>query len=118
MAALRSRSGRALRSCSLEKSTRSVDGWTFRANGLRSQAATSAYTVQPGDTLFDLSRRTGVPVAEIARANGIPVLASDRPGHGEAVGPGGILVDPDAPIDTWVDALARLKDLLKPGGAN
>jgi LysM repeat protein len=33
--------------------------------------ASTGYTVQEGDTLFALSRRTGVPVAEIARANDI-----------------------------------------------
>jgi len=32
---------------------------------------TVTYTVQPGDTLFALSRRSGVSVAELARMNGI-----------------------------------------------
>lgn len=43
-----------------------------------------------------------------AQANGIPVLAVDRPGHGEGVGPGGILVAPDAPFEQWVATLARM----------
>lgn len=34
--------------------------------------AGGTYTVQPGDTLFGLARQTGVPPAEIARANGLP----------------------------------------------
>jgi LysM repeat protein len=52
--------------------------------------------VQPGDTLFGLSRTTGVPVAEIARANGIPPdsqlrvgqrlqIPSGRPASGSAI---------------------------------
>src|SRR5438093_7454919 len=40
-----------------------------------------AYVVQPGDTLFALSRRTGVPVAEIARASGIPADSQLRIGQ-------------------------------------
>lgn len=40
-----------------------------------------SYTVQPGDTLFGLSRTTGVPVAEIARANGIPPDSQLRTGQ-------------------------------------
>ncbi len=43
-----------------------------------------------------------------AQANGIPVLAVDRPGHGEVVGPGGILVAPDALLDEWVETLSNL----------
>jgi LysM repeat protein len=35
------------------------------------QATTTTYTVREGDTLFALSRRTGVSVAELARMNGI-----------------------------------------------
>jgi len=40
-----------------------------------------SYVVQPGDTLFALSRRTGVPVAEIARASGIPADSQLRIGQ-------------------------------------
>jgi LysM repeat protein len=39
------------------------------------------YVVQPGDTLFALSRRTGVPVAEIARVNNIPPDSQLRVGQ-------------------------------------
>jgi glycosyltransferase involved in cell wall biosynthesis len=48
-------------------------------------------------------------VAE-AQANGIPVLAYNRPGIAETVGPGGVLVDIDAPPDAWVEALGHLWD--------
>jgi glycosyltransferase involved in cell wall biosynthesis len=48
-------------------------------------------------------------VAE-AQANGIPVVASSYPGLAEAVGPGGVLVAPDAPDTAWIDAVGRLWD--------
>ena len=48
-------------------------------------------------------------VAE-AQANGIPVVASAYPGLAEAVGPGGVLVDPGAPDRDWIDAVGRLWD--------
>jgi len=48
-------------------------------------------------------------VAE-AQANGIPVVASAYPGLVEAVGPGGVLVDPEAPDAAWIDAVGRLWD--------
>ena len=55
---------------------------------------------------YDAANRPRV-VAE-AQANGIPVLATDRPGLAEAVGPGGVLVGPDEPLEKWIDALDRL----------
>jgi glycosyl transferase family 1 len=45
-----------------------------------------------------------------AQANGIPVLASDLPALREAVGPGGLVVDVDAPVAEWAGALSRLVD--------
>lgn len=45
-----------------------------------------------------------------AQASGIPALASRRGGLPEAVGPGGILVEPDADISVWKAALSRLWD--------
>jgi len=45
-----------------------------------------------------------------AQINGIPVLASDRGGLPKSVGQGGILVDPSADIEKWVEALSRLWD--------
>jgi glycosyltransferase involved in cell wall biosynthesis len=49
-------------------------------------------------------------VVSEAQASGIPVLASRRGGLPEAVGPGGILVDPDNNISAWKEALSRLWD--------
>jgi glycosyltransferase involved in cell wall biosynthesis len=43
-----------------------------------------------------------------AQASGIPVLARDHPAHREAVGPGGILVPPDAPLEVWLAGLDAL----------
>jgi len=48
-------------------------------------------------------------VAE-AQANGIPAVASAYPGLVEAVGPGGLLVDPGSPDGEWVEAVGRLWD--------
>lgn len=45
-----------------------------------------------------------------AQTNGIPVVATDRPGLDECVGAGGVMVPPDAPPASWVDALARVLD--------
>ena len=49
-------------------------------------------------------------VATEAQVSGIPVLASDSGGLPESVGPGGINIDTQAPLDVWVSALARLWD--------
>jgi glycosyltransferase involved in cell wall biosynthesis len=43
-----------------------------------------------------------------AQFSGIPVLASDRGGLPEAVGPGGIVLPHDAPASAWADALGTL----------
>jgi glycosyltransferase involved in cell wall biosynthesis len=48
-------------------------------------------------------------VAE-AQANGLPVVASAYPGLVEAVGPGGVLIDPEAEAAVWVEAVGRLWD--------
>lgn len=49
-------------------------------------------------------------VAVEPQFSGIPVIASARGGLPEAVGPGGILVPPDAGPDAWVRALRSLWD--------
>ncbi|MGE0667118.1 MAG: glycosyltransferase [Sphingomonadales bacterium] len=49
-------------------------------------------------------------VASEAQVSGIPVLASNVGGLPEAVGPGGLVVDPGADIDVWEAALSRLWD--------
>jgi glycosyltransferase involved in cell wall biosynthesis len=47
-------------------------------------------------------------VATEAQISGIPVVASARGGLPEAVGPGGVLLDPDQPIADWVAAVRKL----------
>jgi glycosyltransferase involved in cell wall biosynthesis len=47
-------------------------------------------------------------VAAEAQFSGIPVVASSRGGLPEAVGPGGVLIDPGAPATEWVAAIRRL----------
>jgi glycosyltransferase involved in cell wall biosynthesis len=45
-----------------------------------------------------------------AQYSGIPVLASNRGGLPEAVGAGGVVLDPAESIDTWAHTLRRLWD--------
>jgi len=47
-------------------------------------------------------------VANEAQFSGIPVIASNQGGLPEAVGPGGILLDPKGPAEPWVAAVKRL----------
>ena len=49
-------------------------------------------------------------VATEAQLSGIPVVASTRGGLPEAVGPGGVIIDPAAPINDWISAVRRLWD--------
>jgi glycosyltransferase involved in cell wall biosynthesis len=49
-------------------------------------------------------------VATEAQCSGIPVIASNRGGLPEAVGEGGILLDPDGPVDNWIAAVRSLWD--------
>ena len=42
-----------------------------------------------------------------AQMSGIPVIASTRGGLPEAVGTGGVVLNPDAPIDDWVAAVQK-----------
>ncbi len=49
-------------------------------------------------------------VASEAQVNGIPVLASNRGGLPEAVGPGGVCLDYDAPLSDWVATLRAMWD--------
>jgi glycosyltransferase involved in cell wall biosynthesis len=49
-------------------------------------------------------------VATEAHINSIPVLGSDRGGLPQAIGPGGIIVPRDAPMDEWAAGLSRLWD--------
>lgn len=47
-------------------------------------------------------------IAAEAHVSGIPVVGSDRGGLPEAIGPGGVVLDPDGPIEPWVGAIQRL----------
>jgi glycosyltransferase involved in cell wall biosynthesis len=47
-------------------------------------------------------------VATEAQISGIPVIASTRGGLPEAVGPGGILLDPEQPVADWAVAVRKL----------
>jgi glycosyltransferase involved in cell wall biosynthesis len=49
-------------------------------------------------------------VVSEAQLSGIPVLASLTGGLPEAVGPGGVLIDPAADLDHWERALAQIWD--------
>ena len=49
-------------------------------------------------------------VASEAHVSGIPVLASDRGGLPESVGPGGTCLSPDAPIADWLAAFSAIWD--------
>src|SRR4030095_10030833 len=45
-----------------------------------------------------------------AQLSAIPVIASAKGGLPEAVGPGGLLIAPEGPIEAWVAAIRRLWD--------
>lgn len=47
-------------------------------------------------------------VAAEAHISGIPVVGSDRGGLPEAIGPGGHILSPDAPIEDWAAAVRAL----------
>ncbi len=49
-------------------------------------------------------------VATEAQMNGIPVLGSNRGGLPQAIGPGGLTVPANAPVEAWLAALSRLWD--------
>lgn len=47
-------------------------------------------------------------VASEVQMSGIPVIASNRGGLPEAVGSGGILLDPEGDINDWINAVRKL----------
>jgi glycosyltransferase involved in cell wall biosynthesis len=102
-----------------------VESWTLGADE-KAQLRSVAKTL-PNVTLFprtmDMRKIYGrakivlVPsryqetfgrVAAEAHLSAIPVLASRHGGLPEAVGPGGVLLDYDAPIDHWAEMLRKL----------
>lgn len=49
-------------------------------------------------------------VASEAHCSGIPVIGADTGGLAEAIGPGGVALPYDAPLDDWAGAVRRLWD--------
>jgi glycosyltransferase involved in cell wall biosynthesis len=49
-------------------------------------------------------------VASEAHVSGIPVVGSRIGGLVESIGPGGVLVAPDAPASFWIEALRSIWD--------
>jgi glycosyltransferase involved in cell wall biosynthesis len=47
-------------------------------------------------------------VVSEAHYSGIPAVATRRGGLPESVGGGGVLIDPDAPVESWVEAIQSL----------
>lgn len=47
-------------------------------------------------------------IAAEAHCSGIPVIGSNRGGLPEAIGPGGLVIDPEASADTWAEAVRSL----------
>ena len=103
--------------------SRDLPGWSGM-NGPELRAAAQALpnvTLRPSantaDEIYGTTKVLLAPsrwleawgrVASEAQVNGIPVLASDRGGLPEAVGDGGICLDYDAPIETWVGHLEQM----------
>lgn len=76
--------------------------WTAPTNDMRSLYGRSRTLLMP--SIWEESFGRTVVEAQI---NSIPVLASQRGALPETVGPGGILVDPHAPLAEWQTALRR-----------
>jgi len=104
-----------------------VESWPLEraeVGALRAQLATCSNVRLVGRsldmrTVYQRSKLVLVPsrceeawgrIVTEAQISGIPALASSAGALPEAVGAGGILVDPRAPSDAWEAALARLWD--------
>jgi glycosyltransferase involved in cell wall biosynthesis len=102
-----------------------VEGWTLSAE--QHQELMTSLSTLPNVTFLtsqkDMRKIYGVSkillapsirpeefgrVAAEAQISGIPVVASARGGLPEAVGPGGVLLPHDGPIDDWVAAIRHL----------
>ncbi len=79
--------------------------WLRPTLRMRNVYATTRVLLAPSDCEESWGR-----VASEAQVSGIPVVASAIGGLPEAVGPGGILIEPGAPISAWVKALRSLWD--------
>lgn len=92
---------------SLRAAARRIPNLTWRAptTDMRSIYAETAIMLVPSDW-----EETWGRVATEAHASGIPVLARAVAGVPEAVGPGGILIAPRAPLEDWVRALRSMWD--------
>ncbi len=99
-----------------------LDRWQLRALRKRAQALGNVTVLSRTDDMRRIYARSklvlmptrneepfGRVVAE-AQVSGIPAIATKCGGLPEAVGAGGILVDPAAPIEGWEGALAALWD--------
>ncbi|MEM6761178.1 MAG: glycosyltransferase [Pseudomonadota bacterium] len=102
-----------------------VESWVFKPNdlaALRSRIAPYAnirfqHRTPDMRTVYGQSRIVLAPsqwseawgrVASEAHCSGIPVIGSTRGGLPEAIGPGGLTLDYDAPLSDWVAAVRRL----------
>lgn len=102
-----------------------VEGWTLSSEehaDLRARcAALPNVTLRPRTRnmrkVYGAARIILVPsrweeafgrVVSEAHYSGIPVVAARRGGLPEAVGPGGVLVDPDDSVEHWVEAVRSL----------
>lgn len=104
-----------------------VEAWHTKDDfvaGLRRESRGMANLTwrRPTPNMRDIFRRTRIllvpsrweetwgRVITEAHASGIPAIVSDYAALPESLGPGGILVSPDAPLSAWEEALRRLWD--------
>ena len=79
--------------------------WRKSVGDMRKVYRNARIVIAPSRSLEGWGR-----IATEAHASGIPVLASANGGLPESVGPGGILVDINAPLEKWENALSTLWD--------
>jgi glycosyltransferase involved in cell wall biosynthesis len=79
--------------------------WRPGTRDMRAVYATTRIMLVPSEW-----EETWGRVVTEAHASGIPVLSSSVAALPETVGPGGLLVDKDAPIEQWVGALRTMWD--------
>lgn len=79
--------------------------WRGRVGDMRRVYRTTKLVLVPSQ----VEEAWGRVVTE-AQASGIPALASRIGGLAESVGPGGVLVDADAPAPVWIEALGAIWD--------